>query len=183
MNISKYDLAFVGIRFLAIYSLIQAISGIGTMAYYLSSLSAQYQTGIPLHIMLPMVLLPIASLAIPVLLWLLSSKIASAISFTRSQSITNDHNLKDLQTIIFTSIGVFLFVTTVPALLGITAAYIKYLSQSNNPMSPFEPSSARVPDMIDFILYSSKILLSMILIFSSRNLSDFFNKLRNAGVE
>ncbi len=182
-NISKYDLAFLGIRFLAVYTLIQAIGGIGTSAYYLSSLSAQYPTGIPLDIMLPMVLLPLAFIAIPFLLWLLSSKLASAISFTRSQTIMNDRNLKDLQTILFTSIGVFLFVTTVPTLLGITAAYIKYLSQHNNPISPFEPSSARVPDIIDFTLYSSRILLSMILMFSARNLSDFFKKLRNAGLE
>ena len=184
-NVTKYDIAFIGVRLLAIYVALGIISSLPNWVMTLSMLFSQPNSGI---LKLLVSLLPLVSLLIPVFLWVLSSKIASLISKTQTRMVDTStierSDIDDLQVILFRVIGIFILVTTIPQFIAwiyaFLSVYIKTPPLSTiGIMQLFEQG----PSIITLIVVSLKILLSIALIFTAKNLSMFFYKLRNAGLK
>lgn len=173
--LTKYDVAFIGIRLLAIYLALEVIGSLPSLISIFSTLSLQSETGIPFSVKFVTVILPLMYLVFPILLWLLSNKIAQAMtSSMQTPAVADDSN--NLQAIMLTSIGVFILMTSIPVFVSLIAEYVRSSMQVK--LNSFDMTGVRGPDMIDFILPVTKIILSLLLIFSARNLSRLFKKLR-----
>jgi len=183
-DVTKYDVAFVGVRLLAIYIALGLINSVPNWVMTTSMLFSQPNAGV---LKLLLIFLPLVSLLIPVFLWLSSNKIASLITRTQIQMVDVNNlersDIDDLQAILFRAIGMYVLITTVPQFIAwiytFISAYIKTSPLSAmGIMQLFEQGSS----IITLIVVSLKILLSIALIFTAENLSMFFYKLRNAGL-
>ena len=178
MNLTKYDIAFIGVKLLAIYIALQLI---GSLPSWLMTISMMFGQSNPVILKFFAIILPLLSLLISILLWVLANKIAALIAKTKIKIVDNN-NIEgadnDLQTMLFCAIGIFILVTTIPEFIAWVYAYIRvYIKTTMLTMDMFQ----QAPSVIIFIVLSLKILLSIILIFTAKNLSAFFHKLRYAG--
>jgi hypothetical protein len=181
-NLTKYDVALIGVRLLAIYVVLQFINNIPTWTLAISMLFDRTflsNTSYPFMFKSFAICLPLLAVLIPITLWLLSNKIAQFIIKPSKNMMDNSDiattNTKDLQTILFCAIGLFIFVITASELItwiyGFIFAYIK------TPQLVF-PQSSYISKFIELLL---KTVFSLILIFSAENLSRLLYKLRHGG--
>lgn len=175
-NLTKYDLALIGIRLLTIYLVLRLISLLPSWLMTSSMIVNQSHFSYPFTFKFLAFFLPLFSLLIPILLWVLSAK--CALFLIREQTPTNDTSTKenrdDLQAILFRVIGIFVLIITIPELITWIYIYYSIYLKSMN----FFGSSPAASNLIQILL---KILLSIILLFTAKGLSEFFYKLRYMG--
>ncbi len=176
-NITKQDIASIGIKLLAIYAAIQAINllPIWMMTFsYAFGLTSSNDTSFPLSYKLAVIFLPLLMLLIPILLWIFSDKIAQFAAKSRNSNLAISANLQDLQGVLFCAVGLFIFIITVPELIVMVYAYI----HAHMTTLLTQPAQIDTPKVVTLSL---KAILSLLLIFTAKNLSKLLYKLRYAG--
>lgn len=168
-NLTKYDIAFIGIRLLTIYILLQIIAAL-PMSF--SMVFFQEYSFIYKLLMGGALLV---FLLIPVWLWILSDKIAKCIVVSPSSTHTESANLQDLEGILFAAIGVFVFVTTIPTF--IVGAYVLIHTYIQTQHVDGWQGLFNTRLTADFL----KLMISVILVFKAQGLSKLMNKLKYAG--
>ena len=183
-NLSKHDIASIGLKLLSIYIALRAIaSAIGwlTSLAMLSGEGAAAGISFPFVYKLFAILLPFGLLLIPILLWVFSEKIARFIAIPEATTNTTDTGKQDIQAILFCVVGLFIFITTLPELVAGLYHYIRASMMTIRTASLFQPF--RSPDAAVFISLLLKCILSLALIFKANHLSLFMHKLRYAGMK
>jgi hypothetical protein len=179
-NITKSDLALIGVRLLAIYVALQAISSIPTWIWTLSRIFGQSppsDISDPFILKLLTICLLLLTLLIPIIIWVFSANIANFITKTPhliSNKDIADINIKDLQTMIFCAVGLFVFLTTAPTFIALLYDFIRVYMKSLSFESKWGSQSL-------VIILSLKMILSLFLIFSAQGLSNIIYKIRYAG--
>lgn len=178
-HLTKNDLAFIGIRLLAVYFTVNALGTVSTLAFAFTSMS-----GVPFYLKYMTIFYHALYLVVPVILWITANKLANFLTTEKNahnvQAVSS--NAKDLQAILLTVIGVYLLATTLPVLAGSAFEYMHQMNQSKNinfdiPMPGTRESVVNAGMVINL----TKLFLSLVLIFSARSLSALFTKLRYAG--
>lgn len=177
-NLTKYDISFVGIRLLAIYMCLQVIAVIPSWLMSISMLmSERYASTAPLFFKLLVYVVPLLSLLIPIFLWIMSNKIATFMAKTSTLYLAEDidtqgANIKELQTLLFYAIGIFILVTTIPDFIAVIAYYLRVYIKSGSTMYLFQAG----PSIISLITLALKMLLSGWLILRAKRVSTFLHK-------
>lgn len=179
-NLTKYDLAFIGIKLFAIYVGLQIIAGIPTWIMGTAIIFGKSDVTYPIILKFFAIGLPLFSILVPIILWFSANKLAKAI--TKSKTIVANEKIErtennDSQAVIFTAVGLFIFVVTIPELTAWLYTWVRILVRSGSTTPLFQ----QTPSMITFVIISVKIVLSLALMFTAKNLSAFFHKLRYAG--
>ena len=181
-NITKYDVALIGVRLLAIYVALQAISSIPTWIWTFSRMfgqSSPSDVSDPFILKLLSICLLLLTLLIPIIIWVFSANIATFITKTPhliSNKDKADINIKDIQTMIFCAVGLFVFLTTAPTFITLLYDFILVYMKSLG----YESKGISQPLVI---VLSLKMILSLILIFSAQGLSNILYKIRYAGLQ
>ncbi|MBA3662219.1 MAG: hypothetical protein H0W64_10845 [Gammaproteobacteria bacterium] len=180
-ELTKYDLALIGIKLLAIYL---GLEMLGSLPSWVITLSTLYSQGpaagvtYPFTIKFLAILLPLLTLLIPILLWLLANEFAEIIT-KRTAKMTSRPDtpldMLNLQAMVFSAMGILIFIVTAPEFLAWIYAYVRaYI------ITPrlFQPQFPPFPLLVALVL---KLVLSLVLILSSSTLSAALLKLRHRG--
>ncbi len=179
-NFTKYDVAFIGIKLLAIYIALQLIGSLPSIVqiWSMSLWQAAYnKVSIPIAYIMIILLTSLFALATPIVLWIFAAKIAKFITKSKAKTQVLNADAQDLQSILLCVAGVIIFVTTMPDLIAWLYRFVVAYRQAT---PVFKPNWPYFPD---FMAYALKTILSLILIFSAKSLSRLFNKIRYAGLK
>ena len=178
-NLTKYDIALIGLKLLAIYMAIHVISIVSNWLMILPNLFSQNTTG-TIHafafwffsLSLPVLM------SAPILLWIFSDKIAAFATQSAPDMIaTINDDSSNLQETLICVVGIIIFVLTIPGfLMSVVTIFRAYHQTAFNYHSLWQPLSSSA---VLFI----KLFLSLVLIFNARNLSHWLKQLRYAGVK
>lgn len=182
INFTRYDFALIGVRLLAIYLFLQILSSLPGWVMALSmlfrhSVDSSFSHSFVFQFM--GIVLPLLIVCVPILMWVFSAAIAGIIikapETNASDNKIQSADLVHIQSILFCAIGVFIFATTMPECIAWLYSFFRdYILSIQYAHSTW----ASVPV---FILIVLKIIMSLVLIFSAKNLSIFISKLRYAG--
>jgi hypothetical protein len=173
-NVTKFDIALIGVKLLAVY---MAIVVIETLPNWIMTAGMVMTPANSIILKLGVVLVLAITIIIPIFLWILSNKIAYIITPPSTESRNSERVDNDLQAIIFRGIGMYVLIMALPQLILWLHSYTKVFTDST--LSFFD----KMPDISILIAILLKIILSVILIFSAKHISMFFSKLRSAGSE
>lgn len=186
-NFTRFDIALIGVKFFALYLILQIIGSIPSWVMTFSMIFGQsVLVNIPYSKILKsfIIILPILMLAIPILLWIFANPISQFIINTPKNIVSNKDisgvNLKEIQTMLFCGIGLFVAVMTIPELLGWTYSFIRAYMK---PTNLFQPQWPNFPNNVDLIVLVLKTTFSLALIFRAENISILIYKLRYAGFQ
>jgi hypothetical protein len=183
-HLTRYDIALIGVKLLAIYIALQAINNLPNGVIMLPMMFAHPASD---NISAPFLLKLVAGffvffpLLASILLWILSGKMAQFI--TNSPEKISEKNemqnidIQAIQAMALCVIGVFVLVTAVPELVAWIYAFIYSFIKT----SEFSPS--RWPSTTKLIATLLQIIFGLALIFTAKNLSALLYKLRYAGFE
>lgn len=180
-TLTKYDIALMGIRLLAIYIILQLIGSVPVWLISLSMIISQHD--LPGDFKFMVICLAILAVLIPIVLWALSNYFAAFIIKSSSHNEENDKkntnvNVKDLQAVLFCAVGIFIFITTLPDLLAWLYAFIS--AYAKNGMNLF---GSLLFNFSKFMALFLKLIFSVILVFTANSLSNWLYKIRNAGTK
>lgn len=160
-NLTKYDVAAIGIKLLIIYFALEVILRVPVVIFF---------NGFTLVL---------ASLVFIVLIisWFFAGNIARFI--TKQPSIPtpseNNNGIKSIEEMLFRVVGVFVFITTLPSLIDWIYRFMGVHGQSELMIKMYGPR----PAVLVIILL--KLIFSIILMFTAKGLTNLFHKLRYAG--
>ena len=176
-HVTKYDLTFSGVRILAIYMALVAVSS-ATSAAFMAYSYAHDGRGYSINLFFPAMLAILFYIACPIVLWILSSTIARFITTNKTHQPLSSNESSNLLGIAFSSIGMFLLATVTPVMIGVVMRYIrmKSLNQFEVVMSNEEYSI-----YLDLTVDSLKILIGVFLLFAGSKISTRLVSFRNAG--
>lgn len=183
VNLTCYDIAYIGLKLLIIYLALQVIgslpSWVATLLVLFEKDLAVDSTAIWMRVFAFIV--PLLTLCLPFLGWCFSSRIASFMTRTSDEKpdtlAVSSIESRDLQSILFCAIGVFILITIIPelALCLYTIIHAHILAAK----SLFPNTIPQIPLLITLLL---KVALSLSLIFTAKSLSVLLNKFCHAGL-
>ncbi|MCK4608475.1 MAG: hypothetical protein KAT71_03255 [Gammaproteobacteria bacterium] len=155
------NISIIAIRILAVFF---AIKGIGQLPFFFSNLFLLF-TG-KQHIIAAIVSLLLFLLisCFPLLLWILSKKIACAITNDLQELDVCRSRIIDWQILVFRGIGVYILIENFPNLIGYLLKTVEAVIKSN---SLFH---APRPDFIILVTIALKLILSLIIIIKASSI-------------
>lgn len=172
-NLSKFDIALIGVKLLAIY---MAIVVIESLPNWVMTAGMIMTPAYSIILKLCLILLFAVTIIIPILLWILANKIAYIITPPSTENHHSDPVDNDFQAMIFRGVGMYILIMAIPQFILWLHDYSKTFGDST--LSFLD----KMPNISVLIAILLKIILSVILIFSAKQLSKFFSRLRSAGL-
>jgi len=173
---NKLDLCKITFKFFGVASILKALDSTRNFIIIPFSFTNESEKLMFIHMVITSIVPFILLLSAGIVLWLRSDYFAKLLMNDIESTEKSEISIENIQMIVFSSIGLFILVTTIPDLVQVLSKSIIIHKQWFLPAYDSDIQLTEIPRVV------VKLILGIYLFLGSRGIGALLNTLRDAGV-